>query len=170
MSKVKIEKLKLHLWQEILYLLLVMVAPIVVAAVEIFSSDSTAFKITFSSLGTVLIAVIIIRKFVFKTYIDKLKGKCLMTEHDYEVDVGDKSKLRKTWAIYNIIIFGYNVIVVLLAMILSVLFISALADQLLAFKGAAIIIFVFCLSGLLLKLIFFAIMTRSKEEDNGGES
>lgn len=164
MSKVKVEKLKLKLWQELLYLLFVMVIPIIISGIEIFGSHSTPFKITFSSVGCILIAAIIIRKFVFKSYIAKLQEKCLMNEHDYEIDVGDKDKLKKTWATYNMIILAYHAIVMLLSLMLAWLFISALADQLVQFKGAATIILASCLIGIAVRFIFYAAMTQAKED------
>lgn len=167
MSKVKVEKLKLSLWQELLYLLFVMVVPIVISACEIFSSHSTPFKITFSSIGCLLITVIVIRKFILKSHIAKLQEKCLMNEHDYEIDVGNKDKLRKTWATYNMIILAYHAIVMLLSLILAWLFISALADQVVQFKGAATIILVNAIVGIGIRFVFFAVMTREKENANG---
>ncbi len=89
-----------------------------------------------------------------------------MNEHDYEIDVGNKDKLRKTWAIYNMIMLAYHAIVMVLSIILAWLFINALADQLIQFKGAATIILASCLIGLILRFVFFAAMTRSKEKDN----
>lgn len=170
MSKVKVEKLKLKLWQELLYLLFVMFVPVAISACEIFSSPNTAFKITFSSVGCILITVIIIRKFVFKSHIEKLQEKCLMNEHDYEIDVGNKNKLRKTWAVYNMIILSYHIVAVLLSAILAWLFVNALANQIIKFKGAATIIFVSVLIGILIRFLFFASMTRVKEKDNGTAS
>lgn len=170
MSKVKVDKLKLSLWQELLYLLFVMVIPIVISACEIFSSHSTVFKITFSSVGCLLITVIVIRKFVLKSHISKLQEKCLMNEHDYEIDVGNKDKLQKTWAIYNMIILAYHAIVMLLSLILAWLFVEALADQLIQFKGAATIILASVLIGIAVRFIFFAVMANSKEEDDGENS
>lgn len=85
MSKITVDKLRLTWWQELLYLLFVMVTPVVIASCEIFSSHSTPFKITFSSIGSILLVIILIRKFVFKSQIEKLQNKCLMNEHDTQV-------------------------------------------------------------------------------------
>ena len=46
----KIPKLKIPLWVEIVYFALVAVVPATIAALEIFQSHSSAFKITFSSI------------------------------------------------------------------------------------------------------------------------
>lgn len=164
MSKVTVDKLRLTWWQELLYLLFVMVIPVVIASCEIFSSHDTVFKITFSSIGSVLLAAVLVRKFVFKSKIEKLQAKCVLNEHDYEIDVGDKDKLRKTWAIYNILILVYHAVVLVLSMLLAWLFITALADQLIQFKGAATIILCSGLLGLIVKFIIFAAMTRSKDD------
>lgn len=163
MSNVKVERLKLCLWQELLYLFFVMLVPAAVSACEVFSSHSTVFKITFSSIGSILMTVIIVRKFVFKSHVMKLQDKCLLNEHDYEIDVGDKDKLRKTWAIYNIIILAYHAIVMLLSVVLTWLFVNALADQIIKFKGAITIILISVFVGILLRFSFFWTMTRSKE-------
>lgn len=168
MSKVTVNKLKLSLWQELLYLLFVMVIPIVVSAMEIFSSHSTPFKITFSSIGCLLITVILIRKFVFKSKIEKLQSKCVLDEHDYEIDVGNKDKIRANWARKNMIILAYHAIVMILTLILAWLFIGALADQLVKFKGAALIILVSCLIGIITRFVFYYMFTR-KEALDGSE-
>lgn len=171
MGKITVNKLRLTWWQELLYLLFVMVVPIVISACEIFSSHDTVFKITFSSIGSVLLTVILVRKFVFKSKIEKLQAKCLMNEHDYEIDVGDKDKLRKTWAIYNMLILIYHAAVLILSIILAWLFISALADQVIQFKGAATIILCSVLVGVIVKVVIFASLTRDiKETSNGDKS
>ena len=161
------EKLKLNIWQELLYLLFVMLVPVVISAIEVFSSHSTMFKITFSSIGTVLIAIIVIRKFVLKSQIEKLQNKCLMDEHDYEIDVGNKQKLKHNWAVCNMIILAYHAIVLILSLILAWLFITALSDQVIAFKGASTIILASCLIGIVLKFCFYAFIARYKEESDG---
>lgn len=161
------KKLKLSLWQEILYLVFVMLVPIVISCIEIFSTHSTPFKITFSSIGCVLITIILVKKFVFKAKIEQLQNKVLMDEHDYEIDVGNKEKLRKHWAISNIIILCYNAVVIILSIILAWLFISALADQIIQFKGASTVILVSCLIGIILKFIFYVLILNKKEDTNG---
>lgn len=169
MSNVKITKLKLHWWQELIYLIFVMVVPVVIACCEIFSTHSTAFKITFSSVGAILLVIILVRRFVFKSQIEKLQEKCLLNEHDYEIDVGNKDKLRKSWAIYNMIILAYNAIVLMFSMFLAYVFIAALSDQLLRFKSAALIILSSVFVGVIVKFSFFAVMTRSKETTNASD-
>lgn len=166
MAKVNVDRLRLTWWQELLYLLFVMIIPVVIAACEIFTSHNTVFKVTFSSVGCILIVVILVRKFVFHAKVEKWQEKCIMKEHDYEINVGDKDKLRKTWAIYNMLILAYHSIVLILSLVLAWLFITALCDQFVQFKGASALILASALVGIAVRFVIFAAMTRTKEEQD----
>lgn len=167
----KIPSLKLPLWSEIIYFLLIAVGPIVVTACELFSSHSTVFKITFASVGALLITSIIIKKFVFNTKIKKLQAECLNCEHDYSMEIGNPDNAVKKWCIYNIIIFLYHCLVIALSLILALLFISALSEGLIKFKGAATLILIFVLVALLFRLfVYFGFMKTHLKKDNENEN
>lgn len=154
-QKVKAKKLKQPLWQELVYLALVGVAPIVITCIELFQSHSTFFKWSFASIGAILITYIIIRKFIINEKIKKAKAEILQIEHDYSLNIGDESLAKQKWKHLNLIVYIYNAIMVLLAMALVYLFVTALVDGLIAFKGAILLILLFVLAGMIFKIITY---------------
>ena len=156
-QKVKAKKLKQPLWQELVYLALVGVAPIVITCIELFQSHSTFFKWSFASIGAILITYIIIRKFIINEKIKKAKAEILQIEHDYSLNIGDESLAKQKWKHLNLIVYIYNAIMVLLAMALVYLFVTALVDGLIAFKGAILLIFLFVLAGMIFKIITYLV-------------
>lgn len=171
----KSRALKLHLWQDIVFFILVGIVPVVVAGCEVFSSHSTPFKITFASVGAILLAIIVIRKFILNNYIKKLFDESVRLEHDYSINVGDETLCKRKWSICNLIIYAYHALVILLSVVLAYLFITALTEQLIAFKGAATIILGSVLIALLFKFFCYLQMYRSTKkkeevEDAEGET
>lgn len=167
-QKVKAKKLKQPLWQELVYLALVGVAPIVITCIELFQSHSTFFKWSFASIGAILITYIIIRKFIINEKIKKAKAEILQIEHDYSLNIGDESLAKQKWKHLNLIVYIYNSIMVLLAMALVYLFVTALVDGLIAFKGAILFILLFVLAGMVFKIITYlgAEFQEVDEEEN----
>lgn len=155
----KIPKLSLKLWQDLVYFLFVGIIPVVITALELFQVEDSkaglAFKITFASVGALLLVIVILRTFVFKGYIAKLQEKCILLEHDYSIEVGKKENIEGQWSKYKAIIYGYHAIIILVALGLAVLFISAIADQLLKFRVASILIFSSVLVGIFWKLVLY---------------
>lgn len=151
----KIPKLKLSLWQEIIYILLVVGAPATITAIELFQVHSTVLKISFTSVGALLITLIVFKKFFVNNKIDKLRAKIVALEHDYSIEVGNAENCKQQWAMYNLFIFAYNALCVLVALILLVLFVNALIDGLMAFKGAVMLILLFAFIGMIFKVICY---------------
>lgn len=166
-KKVKAKKLKCKLWQELIYLALVMIAPIIITSIELFQSHSTVFKWSFASIGSIIICYIIIRKFVINEKIQKAKQEIIAIEHDYSLNIGDEKLAKQKWKHLNLIVYIYNAIMVLLWMALIYLFVQALIDGLIAFKGAALLILVFVFAGMVFKCIMYL---GSEFEDSDDES
>ena len=171
-QKVKAKKLKQPLWQELVYLALVGIAPIVITCIELFQSHSTFFKWSFASIGAILITYIVIRKFIINEKIKKAKAEVLQIEHDYSLNIGDEALAKQKWKHLNLIIYIYNAIMVLLAMALIYLFITALADGLIAFRGAALFILLFVLVGMIFKAFTYlgAEFQEVEEDDSDAEN
>lgn len=165
----KSRHLRLRLWQEIVYFLLVAIAPAVVTGVEIFSSHSTPFKITFSSIGCLLLLVIILKKFVFHNWIDKLRDKCVLLEHDYSINNGDQNLCKRQWSVCNIIQYVYNILVILLSVVLLYFLLTAVSEGIMAFRGASLLILLFVLAAIVFRLVCYIVMYRSTiKDDNEG--
>ena len=154
-QKIKAKKLKQPLWQELVYLALVGVAPIVITCIELFQSHSTVFKWSFASIGAILISYIVIRKFIINEKIKKAKAEILQIEHDYSLNIGDEALAKQKWKHLNLVVYIYNAIMVLLAMALIYLFVTALVDGLIAFKGAVLFILLFVLAGMVFKILTY---------------
>ena len=166
MAKNKVPKLKIAWWQEILYYIFVGIIPIVLAGCEIFSSHSSIFKISFASVSAVLLAAIVIKKFVFDEKIKKLENDCTLLEHDYSIDVGNKEYIESSWATKKVIVYAYNAVITILVLVLMWLFVRALSDQLVQFNGAMVLILTSVIVGCVIKLVCYAqyIKLEDKEE------
>lgn len=150
--KIKAKKLQSKWWQELIYLALVAIAPIIITCIELFQSHSTIFKWSFASIGAILITYIVIRKFIINEKIKQAKAEILQIEHDYSLNIGDESLAKQKWKHLNLIVYIYNGITVLLSMALIYLFVTALVDGLIAFKGAILFILLFVLAGMIFKV------------------
>ena len=150
--KVKAKNLKSPLWQDIIYMLLIMVAPIVITCIELFQSHSSFFKISFASVGVLLVTYIIIKKYVLNGRISKLRQEITQLEHDYAINAGDENLTVVRWKNCQLKVYLYNAITVVLAMILMYLFITALAEGLIAFRGAAMLVLSFVFLGMVFKV------------------
>lgn len=165
----RVPKLKLPLWQDIVYLVFVALIPIVLTAIELFGSSSSLFKWSFASVGSIFITYAVIRRFILVNKIKELKSKCVMLEHDYSIEVGNKRYIEYQWKKYNFYLYLYNAINMLLVVILTYIFISALTTNLIAFRGASTLILASVLVGLIFKVITFAISIKSEETDESDE-
>ena len=170
-KKVKAKKLKQPLWQELVYLALVAIAPIVITCIELFQSSSSMFKWSFASIGAILITYLVIRKFIINEKIKQAKAEILQIEHDYSLNIGDEKLARQKWKHLNLIVYIYNALMVLLSMALIYLFVTALADGLIAFKGAVLFILLFVLAGMVFKaLTYLGAEFEEIEEDTSNEA
>lgn len=169
-KKVKAKKLKQPLWQELVYLALVMVAPIVITCIELFQSSSTIFQWSFASIGAILVTYIVIRKFIINERIKRARDEIVQIEHDYSLNIGDDKLAKQKWKHLNLVIYIYNAIMVLLAMALIYLFVTALADGLIEFKGAILFILLFVLAGMVFKAITYLGAEFEEVEDTDDET
>lgn len=167
MAKTKVPKLKLTWWQELIYYVFVAIVPLVLACIEIFSSHSSIFKITFTSIGAVLLVIIVIKKFVFNERIKNLQSKCTMLEHDYSIEVGNKDNIRAQWGQYNAIVYAYNAVVTVLTCVLLWLFFDALSSQLIKFNTAMILILSSVIIACAWKLILYIRFMRLDDAEEG---
>lgn len=154
----RVPKLKLRLWQEIVYFIFVGIIPAILAAIPVFyaaGDGEKLFKISFVSIGTVLLAAIVIRKFVLKNYIEKLQQRCVMLEHDFETGNGNPAQIATQWGKFNGIIFGYSALTTLLSLVLTYVLVTALAQGLLQFRFWLVCILISVLIGLTWKMILF---------------
>lgn len=151
----KSKNLKMPLWQDLVYMAFVAIAPIVICCLELFESHSSVFKITFASLGALLVTFIVIKKYVLKSYFSRVQAEILQLEHDYSISVGNDTLIENKWKKLKLICYITNAITVVLAMLLTSLFVTALVDGLIAFKGAVLLILAFVLVGIVFKIICY---------------
>lgn len=166
MAKAKSRVLKMPLWQDIIYMALVFVGPIVVTCLELFESHSTPFKWSFASIGALLTTVIVIRKYLFANKLKRYEQECYDLEHDYSIANGNDDLIIARWKKCKMILYAINALEVLLSLGLAVLFVKALVDGLIAFKGAITLIFLLVLVGMLFKMCCYIDLGEIKGEDN----
>lgn len=160
---IKVRKLRLPLWQEIVYFILVAGAPAIITSIELFQSHSALLKISFISIGALLLTLLIVKKFVINNKIDKLKDKITMLEHDYSIEVGNENSCRSQWALFNILIFAYNMLCVLFILVLFIILINAIINNLISFRGASLLILLFAFIGMIWKIICYFIYAKEIE-------
>lgn len=166
----KIPRLKLSLWQEIVYFLLVVGGPATVTCVELFQSSSTIIKVSMTSIGSLLITLLIVKKFFVKNKIDKWRNEIAQLEHDYSINVGNADYCKQQWALYNVFIYAYSSLCIILACVLFVLFAKALSDGLIQFKGAALIILLCVFVGVLFRVVCYFMYMKSEVTTDSDES
>ena len=164
----KSRKLKLTWWQELIYYCLIGIAPIIITCIELFQSHSTIFQWSFASIGAILITYIVIRKFVLEAKIKQIKAEIHDVEHDYSLAIGNDELAKNKWKKLNLVVYAYNAVMVLLWMLLISLFVQALADGLIAFKGASLLIFLFVFAGTIWRiLIYLGSIFKNKLDERG---
>ena len=170
-EKVKVKTLKSPLWQDLVYLALIMVAPIVITCIELFHSNSLFFKISFASVGAVLTLYIIIKRYVLRHRIDKLKQTITLLEHDYSINSGDETYTVAKWKSCQLKLYLYNAITVLLSLVLTWLFVSALSDGLIEFGGAVTLILLFVFVGMVFKVCTYirGVYVETEDENSSEE-
>ena len=166
MAKAKSRVLKMPLWQDIVYMALVLVGPIVVTCLELFESHSTPFKWSFASIGSLLVTAIIIRKYLFASKLKRYEQECYDLEHDYSIANGNDDLIIARWKKCKMILYAINALEVLLSLGLAVLFVKALVDGLVAFKGAITLIFLLVLVGMLFKMCCYIDLGDAEGEDD----
>jgi len=160
----KVPKLKIPLWQELVYLGLIMVAPIIITCIELFAAKHGIFIWSFASLGSILITIVILKRFVLKARIDKVKTKITLLEHDYSSGNGNADLIQAQWKTYNLILYIYWAISTAIVLGMCVLFIDALVNQIIAFRGASILILIFVIAGMVFKAFTFITLKGGKKE------
>lgn len=166
----KIPKLRLRLWQEIVYTLFTVGAPAVITCIELFQTHSTFLKVSIASIGALLVTFIVIKKFFVSNKIDKIRQKIAMLEHDYSIGIGDKYACEYQWSIYNLFIYIYNAVCILVSIILLILFVNAIANGIMAFKGASLLILLFVFVGILFKVICYLTYAKQLNKDEDKET
>lgn len=170
--KIKAKKLKSPWWQDLIYMSLIMIAPIVITCIELFQSHSTFFKVSFASVGAILVTYIIIKKYILNSKISKLKNEISLLEHDYAINSGDSNLIVAKWKSCQLKLYIYNAITVILVAALMYLFITALAQGLIAFRGAAMLILLFVIVGMVFKICTYVsgVYVELEEDDTSEET
>lgn len=166
MAKAKSRVLKMPLWQDIIYMAFVFVGPIVVTCLELFESHSTPFKWSFASIGALLTTVIIARKYLLANRLKRYEQECYDLEHDYSIANGNDDLIIARWKKCKMILYAINALEILLSLGLAVLFVKALVDGLIAFKGAITLILLLVLVGMLFKMCCYIDLGNVEGEDN----
>ena len=165
MKKPNIKKLKYPLWFQIVFLLFTVAAPVVTLIVQGLNSPNKSFRITFTVIGTILVAWIFIRKFVIRGIESKLEQKKSAIEHDYELDIGNPTKCRWLWFSNELLLSIIKAIHVALIGMLIMLIMIGIEEAAIKIKGAAFFIMILYLLAYIIRFVLILIL-RGKEFNN----
>ena len=148
-------RLKVPLWINLIYYGLIAVVPIVITYLELFSTKSSIFTWGIASVSTLLVVLILFRNLVLHKAVTALKSKIASLEHDYSIKVGDENLIRLNWKWNNLKLYLYHAIILILSAGLLFMFITAVANGLMAFRGASLVIFISVTIGCIFKAATF---------------
>lgn len=170
MKKPDIKRLKYPLWFQIVFFILTVIAPLVFLMVEGYQAkceDGTpaiGFKLTFGVMSSLVIVWSFINHFIIKRLKDKIEERQVKLEHDYEIDVGNPTKIKWLWFTNEMKLAIFNTISITLYGTLFAIVITAIAKQLMAIRGAIILIAIFYVVAYALKFIVITVK-RGKDDD-----
>lgn len=97
MKKPNIDRLKYPIWFHVIFLILTVIVPIIIVMINGYKSPSTGFRITFGIITGLILVWIFIDKILVSNIEKKIRDRQLKLEHDYEIDVGNKDKIKWIW-------------------------------------------------------------------------
>jgi hypothetical protein len=172
----KTPKLKMPLWQNIVYFLLTVIIPLVFVYVEVGLSKSTGFKVTFIFLTLILVIYEFLKKFIIKNQISKINADIVHLEHDYSNGIGESKLIKHNWLNRKLQEYLISSLSVVILMICTVLMINAIVSKLIQFKGAFIIICLCYFVAFIFKIITYSyekirdlLKKEVKSEETDGE-
>ena len=161
-------KLKLPLWSDIVYLCLTVLAPIVFLLIEAYRVPSDGFRVTFTVCTTALLAYILIRKFILTKYIEKLSNQCATIELNYQTGVGDPEKNKTLWVKNKIVEYTFNISYIILLGSLLLLIIWGVQTLGMKLKGTMLFVFLLYIVAFSFRIIMY-ISTFIKKKDTNEE-
>lgn len=163
-------KLKLPLWSDIVYLLLTVVAPIVFIVIEAMKVPSASFRISFTVCSASIIAYVMIRKFIIDKYINKLSSQCATVELNYQTDVGDPEKNKTFWVKSKVIEYVFSIIQIVLVGSLILLIVWGLQTLGLKLRGTTIFIFLLYLVAFAFRIVMYLGILQKKNNSDKVDS
>lgn len=161
-------KLKLPLWSDIVYLCLTVLAPIVFLLIEAYRVPSDGFRVTFTVCTAALLAYILIRKFILTKYIEKLSDQCATIELNYQTGVGDPEKNKTLWVKNKIVEYTFNISYIILLGSLLLLIIWGVQTLGMKLKGTMLFVFLLYIVAFSFRIIMY-ISTFIKKKDTNEE-
>ena len=140
MKKIKVEKLKLPLWYNMLFYTLTVLAPVVVLLVQGFRSHSVVFKITFTGVAILLAFWLFAKKFLLSKLEEKMIAEKAALEHDYMIENGSKVKCKWLWYCNEMKLSLFNLIQTILLGGLIIILCIGIQTAAVSIKGAVSII------------------------------
>lgn len=161
-------KLKLPLWSDIIYLCLTVLAPIVFLLIEAYRVPSDGFRVTFTVCTTALLAYVFIRKFILTKYIEKLVNQCAIIELNYQTGVGDPEKNKTLWVKNKIVEYAFSIAYIILLGTLLLLIIWGVQTLGMKLKGTMLFIFLLYIVAFSFRIIMY-VSTFIKKKDTNEE-
>ena len=165
--KPKISRLKYPLWSRIVFFLLTVIAPVVTLMIEGFQSTSKGYKITFGCICGLVVVWTFIHRFFLVAQEKKWRDRQVSLEHDYEIEVGNAEKIRYLWFNNELKLNVFRAISIASYGALIAVIVSGVAEQLIAIKGALLIVIICYVLAYVVR--FVVIAAERGMEYSGGE-
>lgn len=164
MKKPNIKKLKYPLWFNIVFYVLTVLTPVIALLIQGFRSPSKIFRITFGVLAIALVLWLFAKRFILKHYEEKLIAKQTALEHDYEIEVGDSTKIKWLWFSNELWLTFFNIVtVMLIGGLISVLAVG-IQNAVIAVKAITMLIAILYVVAYIIKVVLI-LSLRGKDED-----
>lgn len=160
------ERLKLPLWSDIVYLCLTIVAPIIFVIIEAYKVPSPAFRVTFTVCCIALLSYILIKKFILTKYLDKINSQNATIELNYQTGVGDQEKNKTLWVKNKIIEYSFNILYIVLIGALMLLIVLGLQSLGMKLKGAMLFICLLYIVAFAFRIIMYVSTFVKKKNTN----
>jgi hypothetical protein len=147
----KLKKLKIPLWQNLVYLALVVFVPLLIVYLEACHTGKGWFiaSMTFFILG--LVAISVINALVIKPWRVKCIAKMAQLETNYSTGVGKELETQALWKQTGFRLFLWDAGSLLFTALAVTVAIEAIATKLMAIRGAILIMLLSVILGLLFK-------------------
>ncbi len=159
-------KLKLPLWSDIVYLCLTVLAPIVFLLIEAYRVPSDGFKVTFTVCIIALLTYVFIRKFILTKYIEKLTNQCATIELNYQTGVGDPEKNKTLWVKNKIVEYAFSIAYIILLGTLLLLIIWGVQTLGMKLKGTMLFIFLLYIVAFSFRIMMYVSIFIKKKDTN----
>lgn len=166
MSKLKIDKLQYPLWFNIVFYILTIALPLISIMIQGYKSESPMFRWTFAVITGLLILWMFVYKFIIVKHEKKLQDREVNLEHDYEIDVGNKEKIKQIWFTNQLWLTIFEAVKVALIGAVLILLGYGISTAALKIKGVSVLIILCYLAAYVMKFVVISVLKNKEEKED----